>query len=59
MTKEEYIKAFTEGVQWWEFEQSGFTLWRGAQVLAEDEAGKRWKRGKVEIGIIEHNGNSE
>lgn len=51
--RDELIIAFVQGALWWEYHETGATMWSSDQRLAEDEAEARLAEGslgKFELG---------
>lgn len=51
--------AFVEGAAWWEYEQSGFTIWQEDRHKAEAEAairypGVEWPMNSHRVRVAEH-----
>ena len=45
--------AFVQGAKWWEYLQTGFTMWPSDRRTAEKEADRREKNGT--LGVLENN----
>lgn len=43
------IMSFVQGARWWEYRQTGATMWQSDQIEAEAEAEKRWENGTLGI----------
>ena len=47
------VIAFVQGAQWWEYKQSGATMWQSDQNDASDEAERRLASGTLGVSVRE------
>ena len=52
-TADSLVLAFLEGAKWWEYRQTGCTMWQSDQREAMDEAERREARGTLGISAEE------
>ena len=41
------LVAFVQGAKWWEYQSTGATMWQSDAILAEEEASRKFKNGKL------------
>ena len=55
-SKDDIRRAFVAGAAWWEFEETGGTMWESDRKLAEDEAEWRYPGGNPRESTEETDG---